>query len=232
MSSNIKQFVLYISFTGLMTVVAFCAYFECIPPPKASLNQRLSSLFPTNFNQWEIEDQDIAESPESSARISNFLNFDDVINRIYKKKSLHIGLYIAYWTPGKASYRWAGAHTPDTCWILNGWTCKQREHSVPFNFANKQLEPAEYGIYEKDGRAEYVYFWHLVGGRSHTYKQMGTPNILGAINDIQKHGLHLRKEQFFIRLSSNESIDRLLKEPLFETLVQGLAQLNKQSKYN
>ena len=230
MSSNIKKFAFFIGLTGLATVVGFCAYFEFIPPPKASLNQRLTSLFPVNFNEWEIVDQDIAESPESSARISDFLNFDDVINRIYKKKSLRIGLYIAYWTPGKASYRWAGAHTPDTCWILNGWTCQQREHGVPFSLADHQLEPAEYGIYEKDSHSEYVYFWHLVGGRPHTYKQMGTPNILGAINDIQKHGLHLRKEQFFIRLSSNESIDQLSKEPLFEAIVKGLAQLNKQSK--
>ena len=95
---------------------------------------------------------------------------------------------------------------------------------MPFSLADHQLEPAEYGIYERDGHAEYVYFWHLVGGRSHTYKQMGTPNILEAINDIQKHGLHLRKEQFFIRLSSNESIDQLSKEPIFEVIVKGLAQ--------
>ena len=135
MSSNIQKICLLYRPNRARDRFGFCAYFECIPPPKASLHQRLSSLFPANFNQWEIVDQDIAESPESSARISDFLNFDDVINRIYKKKSLRIGLYIAYWTPGKASYRWAGAHTPDTCWILNGWTCKQREHGVPFSFA-------------------------------------------------------------------------------------------------
>lgn len=229
MSSNLKTFVFCIGTAGLSIVVGFCVYFEYIPPPHATLNQRLTNLFPDHFNQWKIVDQDIAESPESSARISDFLNFDDVINRIYKKGTLHISLYIAYWTPGKASYRWAGAHTPDTCWILNGWTCKQREHRVPFNLANYQLEPAEFGIFKKDGRAEHVYFWHLVGGRSHTYRQIGTPNIFGAINDIQKHGLNLRKEQFFIRLSSNESIERLKSEPLFEALVKGLSQLGMQS---
>ena len=69
------------------------------------------------------------------------------------------------------------------------------------------------GSTRRDGHAEYVYFWHLVGGRSHTYKQMGTPNILGAINDMQKHGFHLRKEQFFIRLSSNEILINFQKNP-------------------
>lgn len=230
MSPNIKKFVFYLGLAGLTTVFGFCAYFECIPPPQASLNQRLSSLFPENFKRWKVMDQDIAESPESSARISDFLNFDDVINRIYQKETLRIGLYIAYWTPGKASYRWAGAHTPDTCWILNGWTCSQREHKVPFGFANYQLEPAEFGIYHKDENAEHVYFWHIVGGRSHTYKQMGTPNIFGAINDLQKHGLNLRKEQFFVRLSSNQTIDVLKKEPLYEAILKGLVQLDMQLK--
>lgn len=230
MTSHIRKFIYYFSLVGLASVVGFCAYFECVPPPQANLSQRLESLFPENFNQWKIADQDIAESPESSARISDFLNFDDVINRIYQKDSLRIGLYIAYWTPGKASYRWAGAHTPDTCWILNGWTCKLREHSVPFRLADEQLEPAEFGIYNKDGNDEHVYFWHIVGGRSHTYKQMGTPNIFGAINDIQKHGLSLRKEQFFVRLSSNKNFEVLKKEPLFTALMKGLTHLDMQLK--
>lgn len=230
MTSQIRKFTFYSSLVGLASVIGFCAYFECIPPPQANLSQRLESLFPEDFNQWEITDQDIAESPESSARISDFLNFDDVINRIYQKENLRIGLYIAYWTPGKASYRWAGAHTPDTCWILNGWTCKLREHSVPFHLADEQLEPSEFGIYSKDGNDEHVYFWHIVGGRSHTYKQMGTPNIFGAINDIQKHGLRLRKEQFFVRLSSNKNIEVLRKEPLFAALMDGLRHLDMQLK--
>ena len=230
MTSHIRKFIYYFSLVGLASVVGFCAYFKCVPPPQANLSQRLESLFPENFNQWEIADQDIAESPESSARISDFLNFDDVINRIYQKDSLLIGLYIAYWTPGKASYRWAGANKPDTCWILNGWTCKLREHSVPFRLADEQLEPAEFGIYNKDGNDEHVYFWHIVGGRSHTYKQMGTPNIFGAINDIQKHGLSLRKEQFFVRLSSNKNFEALKKEPLFAALMKGLTHLDMQLK--
>ena len=85
MTYNMKTFAFYLSLTALLIVYGLCTYFECIPPPKASLNQRLSTLFPEEFNQWKISDQDIAESPESSARISNFLNFDDIINRIYQK---------------------------------------------------------------------------------------------------------------------------------------------------
>ena len=151
MSSKIKKFVFCIGLTGLATVVGFCAYFECIPPPQASLNQRLESLFPENFNQWEIIDQDIAESPESSARISDFLNFDDAIHRIYKKDLTHRSYCVL--DAGKHP-RWAGAHTPDTCWILNGWT-SATQHSVPF-IANDQQTP-EFGL-RKRWSCRTVYF--------------------------------------------------------------------------
>ena len=29
---------------------------------------------------------------------------------VYEKGDTFIGLYVAYWKPGTASYRWAGAH--------------------------------------------------------------------------------------------------------------------------
>ncbi|HBM85570.1 MAG TPA: hypothetical protein DD423_02060, partial [Opitutae bacterium] len=50
---------------------------------------------------------------------------------------------------------------------------------------------------------------HLVGGQAFGYKQEGGHNILGALIDIKHHGLNLRQEQFFIRLSSNEPLEAL-----------------------
>ena len=61
-------------------------------------------------------------------RISNFLNFDDALFRIFSKGDIRSAFIIL--DAGKASYRWAGAHTPDTCWVLNGWTRLEREYAV------------------------------------------------------------------------------------------------------
>ena len=167
----------------------------------------------------------MAASPESSNRISEFLNFDDALFRTYEKNGIFIGLYVAYWKPGTASYRWAGAHTPDTCWIVNGWTCSERQYAVPFTYKNTEFQRAEFGVYEKDGSAQRVYFWHLVGGKVMTYDQKGTPQIFGALVDIQKHGLNLRQEQFFIRLSSNRDFETLRKQPAFSQILNGLSTL-------
>jgi hypothetical protein len=167
----------------------------------------------------------MAESPESSERISDFLNFDDALFRIFKKGDAFVGLYIAYWLPGKASYRWAGAHTPDTCWVQNGWTRLDRKYCVPFQNAETPFQPAEFGIYEKDGSTQNVYFWHLVGGEAFGYEQEGGHNIFAALLDIKKHGLNLRKEQFFIRLSSNKKIEELQEIEGFKQILDSLNEI-------
>lgn len=229
-----KKLLLIFAATALVAGLGLRAYFTFVPPPDPTLEEPLAYIVPDQLTGWSIKDLDMAESPESSARISEFLNFDDALFRVFKKGDTFVGLYIAYWTPGKASYRWAGAHTPDTCWVQNGWTRTDREYSIPFNNQEVAFEPAEFGIYEKDGSAQNVYFWHLVGGNAFSYKQQGGHNIFAALLDIKKYGLNLRDEQFFIRLSSNKTVEELKKIEGFDQILNslnevGLAQTHSQS---
>ncbi|MGZ0708471.1 exosortase-associated EpsI family protein [Coraliomargarita sp. W4R53] len=220
-----KKLLLILAGTALLAGLTLRAYFTLVPPPAATLDRMLSDIVPNELNGWTVKDLDMAESPESSARISDFLNFDDALFRVFQKDETFVGLYIAYWTPGKASYRWAGAHTPDTCWVVNGWTQEEREYSIPFTYNKINLEPAEFGVYSKDGSSQNVYFWHLVGGEPFSYDQKGTPNILGALLDVKEYGLNLREEQFFIRLSSNKTLDQLKRTGGFEAIVQSLVEI-------
>ncbi|WPJ97966.1 exosortase-associated EpsI family protein [Coraliomargarita algicola] len=220
-----KKILLFIAATLLISSLGLRAYFAFVPPPAATLEEPLAIIVPEVLNGWQIKDLDMAESPESSARISEFLNFDDALFRVFQKGETFVGLYIAYWTPGKASYRWAGAHTPDTCWVLNGWTREDRKYSIPFVYNKIRLEPAEFGVYSKDGSSQNVYFWHLVGGEPFGYDQKGTPNILGALLDVKEYGLNLREEQFFIRLSSNRTLDELKKIGGFEAIIKSLVKI-------
>ncbi|MGK0464605.1 MAG: hypothetical protein ACJAT5_001023, partial [Lentimonas sp.] len=51
------------------------------------------------------------------------------------------------------------------------------------------------------------------------------PNIFAALIDVKHHGLNLRKEQFFIRLSSNKTIDQLKQIAGFPEILDSLAEL-------
>jgi hypothetical protein len=217
-----KKILFIFAAAALLGGLSLRVYFALVPPPEPTLDELLSDIVPKQLNGWKITDQDMAESPESSERISDFLNFDDALFRIFKNGDTFVGLYIAYWLPGKASYRWAGAHTPDTCWVQNGWTRQDRKYRIPFQNEETLFQPAEFGIYEKDGSAQNVYFWHLVGGEAFGYEQEGGHNIFAALLDIKKHGLNLRDEQFFIRLSSNKKIDELKKIEGYKQILDSL----------
>jgi hypothetical protein len=225
-----KKIILALGISILFLALALRAYFAFVPPPEPTLHDALADIVPSELAGWNVKDMDMAESPESSARISDFLNFDDAIFRIFEKGDTFVGLYIAYWSPGKASYRWAGAHTPDTCWVVNGWTRDKREYSIPFEHNQQALEPAEFGIYSKSGQTQQVHFWHLVGGKAHGYTQKEVPNIFGALLDIKNHGLNLRQEQFFVRLSSNKSLQELRKQNGFDQILNALLKLGMEKK--
>jgi len=220
-----KKLILTAGTLVLVSALSLRAYFAFVPPPEPTLDNQLKDIVPENLDGWAVRDLDMAESPEASARVSDFLNFDDALFRVFERGDTFVGLYIAYWTPGKASYRWAGAHTPDTCWVLNGWTREERRYSIPFEHEDTSFEPAEFGVYAKDGSAQNVYFWHLVGGESFGYSQKGTPNIFASLIDVKHHGLNLRQEQFFIRLSSNKDLDELKQTPGFDRILDGLESL-------
>ena len=220
-----KKTILILGSFTLICAIGLQVYFNLIPPPDPTLNNDLSKIIPNKLPGWEIQDLEIADTPESSARVSDFLNFDDAIFRSFEKGDIQVGLYVAYWSPGKAPYRWAGAHTPDTCWVQAGWICSQREYSIPFQHGDTQFKPAEYGVYETETDRKNVYFWHLVGNQAYSYKQQGAHNIFGALIDVKRHGLDLRKEQFFIRLSSNKTIDQLRQITGFSEILDSLALL-------
>ena len=220
-----KKLLFIFAAAALLGGLSLRVYFALVPPPEPTLDDLLTDIVPEELNGWKIIDQDMAESPESSERISDFLNFDDALFRIFKKGDTFVGLYIAYWLPGKASYRWAGAHTPDTCWVQNGWTRLDRKYCIPFQNEETPFQPAEFGIYEKDGTTQNVYFWHLVGGEAFGYEQEGGHNIFAALLDIKKYGLNLRNEQFFIRLSSNKKIEELKKIGGFNQILDSLNEI-------
>ncbi len=227
-----KVFILTIGFLTFFSVLGLKLFFVFSPTPPISLSEPISEILPKEIDGWSYIDFDLATSAESSDRIASFLNFDDSLYRVYKKGKIRVGVYVAYWTPGKVSYRWAGAHTPDTCWVVNGWTRLDREYSIPFQVNDIKLKNAEFGIYKKDRAVENVYFWHLVGGEPFGYAQKEIPNIFGALIDIQKYGLNLRQEQFFIRISSNENLESLKRTEGFDLIIKELSRLSLLSTNN
>ena len=195
--------------------------------------QKLAHALPVTSLDWVGKDLPLAETEFLRNQVSNILRYDD---HVFRKFTLHDGsrwfmLYAVYWGPQKATLKEAGEHTPDTCWVNSGWSRVAKSSGVDIQTPRFQLQPAEIGAFSLGGTSIKVAFWHLVDGKVHRYDQLGwvhgPPGFLhrlpNTIKDWLTYGLNQKREQFFIRIHSNEPIVELLKDARVVRLLGSLS---------
>ncbi len=185
----------------------------------------LDNLISESISGWSFRELPLAETEEARNTVERRLNFDDYVSRVYRSGETEVGVYIAYWEPGKTAVRMVGAHTPDTCWVQNGWTCTARESDVRKEVRNVDLKPGEFGVYEIRDHVQHVLFWHLVGNRVYGYEQHDSHNRFATLQDMMQFGLNQRQEQYFIRVSSNRPFEEIWDDPGFAQLMEDIAAL-------
>ncbi len=206
----------------LLSCTLLVVFTSLQPKKKSRLNQPLAQLLPQEISGWTISDQPIATTEEMKKAIGEVLNYDDAIFRTYSKGSISIAVYIAYWKPGKMSARLIAGHTPDVCWVANGWRCAERNFSYQATIPNHTLRPAQAGIYELSGNIQHVLFWHLQGDRLVTYNKAGTPPWWAFLTDLWEEGLNQRGEQVFIRVSGNLPVEQALQTSALQNALEAL----------
>jgi len=215
----------------VVVLVGLNLYVNLKPAPKTMIDRPLIELMPAAPMGWTAQDESIADTPEELEKVEGVLHYDDAVYRIYANGQTNVGVYIAHWLPGKFSPAKVGAHSPDTCWVHNGWSTVQRDHAVGHLLEGGELKPMETGIFEKDGQRVSVIFWHLVGGTPMHYDLEGWNNgLIGRIqrlptllDDFSKFGLDQRKEQLVIRLSCNVPFEELWSDQGFGQFMDHLS---------
>jgi len=206
-------------------------YIRLKPAPKAMIDHPLASLLPGPPPGWIAQDQDIANTPEMIAQVESVLHYDDAAFRVYKDGKTEVDVYVAHWLPGEFSSAKVGSHTPDTCWVHNGWSQVAPPITDTHPLAGGQLKVFVYGAYEKGSDSVDVIYWHLVGTEPMYYDLKDWHNgIQGRLErlpamfaDFTKYGLDQRKEQLMLRISSNVPFEQLWKRSDFTQLMEDIS---------
>jgi len=211
----------------LAGIIAVNLYYNAVkdvaPTKKVSLEEAIVREVPG----WQVEDVPLAETEEMLNRVDSILNFDEYISRRYKKGSNEVILYVAYWGPGKMPVKEVHTHTPDICWVGNGWKMTDKSHEVPMtNSQGRALLPAQSRVFEKDGITTYVNYWHVVGdnvyvNQMHKSKSVGFNSIIS----LFRFGIDTKKEQYLIRFSSNKPLDKMWKDSEFSKILDNFSSL-------
>lgn len=229
---NKTTLLLSLSLALLLAATGLVAY-GSLHIPEPSFKGSLHELLPPPPPGWTIKEKPIAESAEMKEAVTELLNYDDGVFVDYSQGTTRLSVYIAYWRPGKMSHRLVAGHTPDVCWVNGGWqktkagptpelsplSAPLLERELP---TSTKIPLGEDRIFTTQGTTEYVWFWHLVGGKSKSYGTGAKPPWYASITDLFSKGLNQREEQFFIRLSSNVPMSELQSGPTLPAVLSHL----------
>jgi hypothetical protein len=209
--------------SGLVLVVASgLVIFSTQDAPPSKFHGKVQEFLP-EVPGWIREERPIAETEEMRKAVGSILNYDQGVLMHYTRGGTRLMAYVAYWSPGKMNYREVASHTPDVCWIEAGWQRKAMGLTPSLAAIDgRRLPSGEARTFEINGRPEYVWFWHVIGDRTHFYRTGSKPAWHATLFDSFRWGLRQQEEQFFIRISANEPLENLLRDPLLLTILSKL----------
>ncbi len=206
-------------FALLVTAVGLLLFGSTLSPESRSSISVLG-LLPDPPPGWILEQRSLADSPEMRQKVGEILNFDDAVFVDYRSpRSDRLSVYIAYWGAGRMSIKDVARHTPDVCWVENGWKLEAASHLSTWTDVTGSIPIAESRVFSVGGTREHVLFWHVVGRQAVSYGTIGRPPWYAMLADIWRDGMNQREEQFFIRLSSARPLGSENLRPVIDPLV-------------
>jgi hypothetical protein len=195
-------------------------------PKESNITQAdLDKWVPQYTMRWAVEDVPIGATEATSESALKTLNLDEFVQKRYTWRGREITLYIAHWRPGKMDTRFVMIHTPDVCWVANGWKKEEFRDSTVIDVDGLDVMPVQYRVYNINGHKETTYYWLLVNGGLYDFGKKTNiyPNPWPFFRDFLKEMKNGRPEHVFVRINTNMTEKELLKEPLFNEIMHNLA---------
>lgn len=196
------------------------------PEPRGA---HLGKYIPAQLPGWAPRDLPLGANEVVTREAEKILNYDEVVNREFRRGEIVVGVYVAYWSAGKMPTRLVASHTPDRCWTENGWQCLEMKFRDPRSVNGAPLLPAEWRLFRPPSATAptHVLYWHLVSGELYDYGSRfnAVPHPLLWWKDAVKQAFSGSREQYFIRLTSNVPFERIWNEPGLTQVLQGLREL-------
>jgi hypothetical protein len=229
MNAGFHRRQLFIALSMVLTLAVSAIIVGEALVPKKRFHGRLSELLPkeSELDGWKVRVRRVEESIERERVVQDMLEFDDAVFVDYSRNSVRISIYVAYWSPGRVSSHWVASHTPDVCWVQQGWRCLFRG-TRNLGLRTRHALLVEFRTFQLNEQVEHVIFCHLVGGRTETYDGRGP--LPTRSRDFLDRLILLQwsrpdAEQFFVRISSNRPLEEFAETPPVHTLLHGLSSL-------
>lgn len=206
--------------------LALWAFIHDGPEPGQPVRSPLSELLPNGGAGWQAEDLPLGDTEMLSDRIEQELRYDEMLFRNYSNGPRQFAVYVAYWRPGKITPRDVEFHTPDRCWIHAGWSRQAHDMHYQLGGASAGLKAGQWRVFDAPGTpAQEVVFWHVVDGEVDNYSDLQGPSDWEILGSLFSYGVKMKREQYFIRVSSAEPMSQLMQDAFFRSVMDALKSL-------
>lgn len=192
---------------------------------------RLARQMPAALGLWDVRDEPLGPTEAVRRSTVDILRFDDYVYRRFRRGNVEFSIYVAYWSKGKMPTRLIAEHTPDRCWVENGWRCTKRLPKHQMTVEMRHLQPAERREFIPPGGVsgtQHVLFWLLAGGKAYDFDPHA--NMVdhairwwtAAVREAFETG---QPEKLFVRIASNTPFEQLWSDQEFVAMVKALGDL-------
>jgi hypothetical protein len=220
---NNKFLIVPIALGMVLIFAIFYSIFFSLRASDKVLHPDLLNRVPVKFPGWDVTELKIAETERIQNAVSEQLNYDHAIYRQYTAGGKTLAVYAAYWRPYKLSPRLISIHTPDVCWVVNGWEILSADYEYPITINHQPAWHAQQRLFEAGSKQVNVLFWHLLDGRLSGYAEGPQSTSKSFVGNIWRDLRQGAGEQFFIRISSDRPWSEWKDEPLFNEILNAFS---------
>jgi hypothetical protein len=190
---------------------------------------QLARRLPSALPDWRMKELPLGPNEFLERRSAEVLMCDEFVFREFSQGKTTFSVFSSYWGPKKMPTRLVSIHTPDRCWIENGWTCPKQVYGANVESASQRLLGAQWRLFNPPQSREdvFVLFWLMIDGKPYDFGRRLNlvPNPIRWWVDVIDEARSGSKEHLFVRLTSNRPFDELRGDPGWEEVLGALAKL-------
>lgn len=190
---------------------------------------QLARRLPSDLPGWLMKELPLGPNELLERRSAEVLRCDEFVFREFSRRETTFSVFVSYWGQGKMPTRLVSMHTPDRCWIENGWTCPKQVYGARVESEFQRLLPAQWRLFNPPQNREdvFVLFWLMIDGKPYDFGRRLNlvPNPVRWWVDVVEEARSGSKEHMFVRLISNRPFEELRGDPGWEEVLGALAKL-------
>ena len=194
----------------------------------------LAKAIPARIGSLTSVEKPLGNTEELVRASEKILMVSDFLNREYTlADGRKFSLYISYWVKNKMRITDAASHTPDRCWVKNGWKNNAEFSKINSSLSagGRKLMPAysrAYTISVGDFAPEQkrsVLYWFVADGKHYDFGKDKISHIPNPIVWLKSAILVGSPHKYFIRIDSSGDLAAILEDPDVQKLLVSLGKL-------